>query len=178
MFLLQSSSGRRCRTFGASTGNIISLTPIVRLHQFLPGYHLTLSMKQAGQGLNLGIDDVRRLSAVLTKGVLSGMDIGNHELFLSAEYGKAQSIKNLSMVGSIDGKLIFCSFPYISNLYWPESITSPSSLVLVRWLIWCYSAGSHFLFEAQVCLHAQILGYDWVEWTWTHQRRDREVCNG
>ena len=57
---------------------------------------------QAGQGLNLGLNDVKCLKESVIKGISSGCDFGDHKLFLESEYGKIQKLKNLSMMGGVD----------------------------------------------------------------------------
>ena len=57
---------------------------------------------QAGQGLNMGLMDARRLSEVILKGLKTGADIGNDRIFLSREYGNAPRVKNISMMASVD----------------------------------------------------------------------------
>ena len=57
---------------------------------------------QAGQGLNLGLDDVKRLKDSIVKGISSGADYGDHKLFLESEYGEIQKVKNLCMMGGVD----------------------------------------------------------------------------
>jgi ubiquinone biosynthesis monooxygenase Coq6 len=57
---------------------------------------------QAGQGLNLGIADVKQLALAIEKGVKTGTDIGDDDLFLSKEFGSIQQKRNLSMMGAVD----------------------------------------------------------------------------
>lgn len=57
---------------------------------------------QAGQGLNLGLDDVKRLKDSIVKGISSGADYGDDKIFLESEYGKIQKVKNLCMMGGVD----------------------------------------------------------------------------
>ena len=55
---------------------------------------------QAGQGLNLGIQDADALSSVLAEGLASGQDIGNEMLL--KKYGDRQYLTNIAMMGSVD----------------------------------------------------------------------------
>jgi ubiquinone biosynthesis monooxygenase Coq6 len=57
---------------------------------------------QAGQGLNLGLSDVKRLASAIEKGIHSGADIGDDIVFLSKEFGDIQQNKNLTMMGIVD----------------------------------------------------------------------------
>lgn len=57
---------------------------------------------QAGQGLNLGIADVKQLALAIEKGIKTGADIGDDDIFLSKEFGSIQQKRNLSMMGAVD----------------------------------------------------------------------------
>ncbi|KAJ2414614.1 putative ubiquinone biosynthesis monooxygenase, partial [Coemansia sp. RSA 2531] len=54
----------------------------------------------AGQGLNMGLEDVRCLAAVLEQAVLAGEDIGT--LAVLSRYNKQRYLRNLAMQGVVD----------------------------------------------------------------------------
>lgn len=55
---------------------------------------------QAGQGLNLGIQDADTLSSVLAQGLATGQDLG--DTLLLSKYGERQYLANIAMMGSVD----------------------------------------------------------------------------
>ncbi|KAL7550682.1 hypothetical protein ACHAWF_015888 [Thalassiosira exigua] len=54
----------------------------------------------AGQGLNLGLDDVRSLSALVREAADSGMDVGGTDLFLD-RYNRERLVKGWGVVGGV-----------------------------------------------------------------------------
>ncbi|KAJ2049775.1 putative ubiquinone biosynthesis monooxygenase, partial [Coemansia sp. RSA 922] len=54
----------------------------------------------AGQGLNMGLEDVRCLAAILEQVVLAGEDIGT--LAVLSRYNKQRYLRNLAMQGVVD----------------------------------------------------------------------------
>ena len=55
---------------------------------------------QAGQGLNLGIQDADALSTALAEGLATGQDVGDPVLL--RKYGDGQYVANIAMMGSVD----------------------------------------------------------------------------
>jgi ubiquinone biosynthesis monooxygenase Coq6 len=55
---------------------------------------------QAGQGLNLGIGDAKKLSEDLSAAMASGADIGSHQVL--REYSKQRYVECLAMMGGVD----------------------------------------------------------------------------
>lgn len=56
----------------------------------------------AGQGLNLGMGDIKTLALLVKEAVDSGMDVGGTSLFLD-RYNQERTLKGWSMVGGVHG---------------------------------------------------------------------------
>jgi ubiquinone biosynthesis monooxygenase Coq6 len=71
---------------------------------------------QAGQGLNLGIQDAEVLATVVSEGLAVGQDIGSRQLL--QRYGDQQYLANVLMMGSVDTvhKLFTSDIGPVANL--------------------------------------------------------------